>query len=1195
MTKYATMNPLGSTDPRDMFDNSQNLDFAMSDIASAIWTDRFGKKRNTFYGFELFARAAISAFGYITIDSFQAGATLTLYNQILRDTTNGEYYRWDGFFPPSGKVVPPGSTPASTGGQGFGAWLSVGSSALRSMLVSSGGAGMIGTLDGHTVQKQLDDSDALLQQHLASLDPHPGLTSSINNAVAQAEAARDAAIATAGPLYATVAEGRAAVADGQTFAVQGAGDIAADIYRRTNSTTQVLIASLPSSAFVAKTFAVNDNLVADGGFSQGYSGFIPTTSIVDIHKFALDGQGHASLKSEYLAETGIFEVNPLFKASGTAKLPAVAGEKYTLSAEVNVDVPAAANTAVLARLSLRYFDSSNVQLDRRDADITKLNRSGFNSGMRNSVTLVAPANAAYLTAHLYRQTLTGYSAYGFGKVKVEKGDLSPYSLDAVRNFDESNLLYDPSSRTFPPLLNKAVLEKDSYGGATIVGTEIGIPAVAAHLYTSNKIECHSGDSFSFAIELDASGTDTSTIVIGLRGFNSEGVGVWSSARTLPVSDVGVQWGVSPLTRSLACVSGTPSSDIAYIVARVTSTVNSNYTKLKIRNLSCKRGLNNFEFSVYQPEVFEDSDFIAPSAVPFNFEFWPKGWQVLPGAYDNFNWENVRGTFGTSVLSLKPAFISNGATIGMLTERQPVAEGDIVSYSIKLAGLLSVGALTIGLTFYDANTAQVANRTLSVPYSALSENYTTYTGTYTAPAGAVTVALRVMKNSEVNGSLLLVKDPVLVKSDEIPVSYQPHGDLRAISDEVKDLSDEIDAIKDFTDNPIVGWATGNSVSYFTGEASNAFILKPTTPNVPIDTPPVIIPVTAATHISATRLLIMAPGMEKTGNRLWAVYSAGTTTDNEAADDFNIIQYSDDDGVSWVEAFYWKSPDTTKYRLNTPHVYVEANGSLTFFTGYDGTFAGGDSILGSWAFTIKNPQKASGNFVITRSWRVLPTGYPNGLFDSDGRKIIIGGTPTASAASGYRGVNFYKYDSLNRWTNREANFMPSVKSTWTEAQAVQLSNGSHMMMFRADASTLRVAYSADGLDTFGVDTVPSFLPATTASRFALRMSPTGRLYLLYNAATDRRLMTLALLNESGTAVDKTILVEPRQTHSSSYPDLKFAGDDIYMVWDYIRTTAGGDLSPEIVMSKLSEADFVANGSSAVLTSKVIATKNPNPYAG
>lgn len=83
----------------------------------------------------------LAAFGWIPIDSFQAGATLTLSNQILKDTASGEYYRWDGAFP---KTVPTGSTPDSTGGTGVGAWISVGDSALRTMLASSAGASMIG-------------------------------------------------------------------------------------------------------------------------------------------------------------------------------------------------------------------------------------------------------------------------------------------------------------------------------------------------------------------------------------------------------------------------------------------------------------------------------------------------------------------------------------------------------------------------------------------------------------------------------------------------------------------------------------------------------------------------------------------------------------------------------------------------------------------------------------------------------------------------------------------------------------------------------------------------------------------------------------------------------------------------------------------------------------------------------------------
>ncbi|QIK14398.1 tail fiber domain-containing protein [Leclercia sp. 29361] len=137
MTKYATMNPLGSTSPYDLFDNAQNFDIAFNSITAAMWLDRFGKSRHTWYGLEAMAKAAIAAFGYITMDSFQTGATLTLPNQVLRDTSTGEYYRWDGTFP---KVIPAGSTPAASGGISIGAWLSVGDAVLRGQISDPDGA-----------------------------------------------------------------------------------------------------------------------------------------------------------------------------------------------------------------------------------------------------------------------------------------------------------------------------------------------------------------------------------------------------------------------------------------------------------------------------------------------------------------------------------------------------------------------------------------------------------------------------------------------------------------------------------------------------------------------------------------------------------------------------------------------------------------------------------------------------------------------------------------------------------------------------------------------------------------------------------------------------------------------------------------------------------------------------------------------
>ena len=130
MTKYATKNPLGSTSPYDLFDNAQNFDIAVNSITAAIWNDRFGKRRMSWYGIESLATQSMLNYGYITAKSFELGATLNTPNTVLQWESNGEYYRWDGGWS-SPKVVPPGSTPESSGGIGPGKWVSVGDAALR--------------------------------------------------------------------------------------------------------------------------------------------------------------------------------------------------------------------------------------------------------------------------------------------------------------------------------------------------------------------------------------------------------------------------------------------------------------------------------------------------------------------------------------------------------------------------------------------------------------------------------------------------------------------------------------------------------------------------------------------------------------------------------------------------------------------------------------------------------------------------------------------------------------------------------------------------------------------------------------------------------------------------------------------------------------------------------------------------------
>lgn len=52
MTTYRTLNPLGSKDPRDLYDNAENYDTAMNDRTNEQWADRFGVSRPTWLGIE---------------------------------------------------------------------------------------------------------------------------------------------------------------------------------------------------------------------------------------------------------------------------------------------------------------------------------------------------------------------------------------------------------------------------------------------------------------------------------------------------------------------------------------------------------------------------------------------------------------------------------------------------------------------------------------------------------------------------------------------------------------------------------------------------------------------------------------------------------------------------------------------------------------------------------------------------------------------------------------------------------------------------------------------------------------------------------------------------------------------------------------------------------------------------------------
>ncbi|NGE95018.1 hypothetical protein [Morganella morganii] len=158
MATIPTQNAVPSEAPRDLKFNSGKIDEFVTSLEHE-YKDRFGRCHMTIEGmkwmfdqlvlrFKVDMNQAIISAGYITVDSFQQGAQLpnneiTQRNQILRDETTGEYYRWDGDLP---KVVTAGSTPESTGGIGKGVWIDIGGANLRTDLKADNGFTFVGGL-----------------------------------------------------------------------------------------------------------------------------------------------------------------------------------------------------------------------------------------------------------------------------------------------------------------------------------------------------------------------------------------------------------------------------------------------------------------------------------------------------------------------------------------------------------------------------------------------------------------------------------------------------------------------------------------------------------------------------------------------------------------------------------------------------------------------------------------------------------------------------------------------------------------------------------------------------------------------------------------------------------------------------------------------------------------------------------------
>ncbi|HFH3169894.1 hypothetical protein [Pseudomonas aeruginosa] len=151
MTTYATGNPLGSKDPRDLYDNAENFDAAMNDRVNTTWNDRFGVSRPTMKGYEEQFNDWLDAQGFEPgVLEYVDGSPLTVDRSTQLIQRDGNLY----------SVKRPASFPVTLSGN----WaadepllVAQVDRTLQDTLATSAGAGMIGYRE-RTVADRLNDT-----------------------------------------------------------------------------------------------------------------------------------------------------------------------------------------------------------------------------------------------------------------------------------------------------------------------------------------------------------------------------------------------------------------------------------------------------------------------------------------------------------------------------------------------------------------------------------------------------------------------------------------------------------------------------------------------------------------------------------------------------------------------------------------------------------------------------------------------------------------------------------------------------------------------------------------------------------------------------------------------------------------------------------------------------------------------------
>lgn len=324
----------------------------------------------------------------------------------------------------------------------------------------------------------------------------------------------------------------------------------------------------------------------------------------------------------------------------------------------------------------------------------------------------------------------------------------------------------------------------------------------------------------------------------------------------------------------------------------------------------------------------------------------------------------------------------------------------------------------------------------------------------------------------------------------------------------------------------------------------------------------------------------PSIAKCGSRLWAIWY-GHHSLGEAAGNFCIFAYSDDDGDTWSDeqGYIAYVDDMETHRVFDPQTWCDPQGNLWFIVTVSGE---SDSIFdgteGVWCFVSGNPTAKTPSF--SKGFKLSPYGVGMRPFKHDGNYSIPidywrhNPDDRVVTRNQFVGKGVYRFDWMNKSIGLTS-VIPSVTTTgFDETSIVQVKDGSLLAVFRiAGSDGVCYSRSENGI-TWTEPEQYAALGDVVSSRYFCGISPQGRVMIAYNNSSEGRLnMTIKLSDDQGVTFDHSVFVDV----GGSYPVLEInqESEEIYIIYDKGRSSTG-----YIMFAKFNEDDIV-NGT---------ATSNP-----